>query len=113
MLNSEKKVTIELIENEMNNKIKDVLSNMTNPANCDDYSDTDRLFMMISSIIEQEIPQLKNNSLLFDLVSYSILEKMKTVQSVENVLSYMKETNVKTVEDVSFVNGEVRIKCLV
>ena len=113
MLNSEKKVTIELIENEMNNKIKDVLSNMTNPANCNDYSDTDRLLMMISSIIEQEIPQLKNNSLLFDLVSYSILEKMKTVQSVENVLSYMKETNVKTVEDVSFVNGEVRIKCLV
>ena len=113
MLNSEKKVTIELIENEMNNKMKDVLAHMTNPVACDDYSDTDRLLMMISSIIEQEIPQLKNNSLLFDLVSYSILEKMKTVQSVENVLSYMKETNVKTVEDVSFINGEVRIKCLV
>lgn len=113
MLNSEKKVTIELIEKEMNNKMREVLSNMTNPVNCDDYSDTDRLSMMISSIIEQEIPQLKNNSLLFDLVLYSILEKMKTVQSVENVLSYIKETNVKTVEDVSFVNGEVRIKCLV
>lgn len=113
MLNSEKKVTIELIENEMNNKMKEVLSNISNPINNDNYSDTDRLLMMISSIIEQEIPQLKNNSLLFDLVSYSILEKMKTVQSVENVLSYIKETNVKTVEDVSFVNGEVRIKCLI
>lgn len=113
MLNSEKKVTIELIEQEMNNKMREVLSNMTNPVNCNDYSDSDRLSMMISSIIEQEIPQLKNNSLLFDLVLYSILEKMKTVQSVENVLSYIKETNVKTVEDVSFVNGEVRIKCLV
>ena len=111
MFNSGKKVTIELIEKEMNNKMRDVLSNMSNPVTCDDYSDTDRLSMMISSIIEQEIPQLKNNSLLFDLVQYSILEKMKTVQSVENVLSYMKETNVKTVEDVSFVNGEVRIKC--
>lgn len=113
MLNSGKKVTIELIEQEMNNKMREVLSNMTNPVNCNDYSDSDRLSMMISSIIEQEIPQLKNNSLLFDLVLYSILEKMKTVQSVENVLSYIKETNVKTVEDVSFVNGEVRIKCLV
>ena len=113
MFNSGKKVTIELIEKEMNNKMKEVLSNMSNPVTCDDYSDTDRLSMMIASIIEQEIPQLKNNSLLFDLVLYSILEKMKTVQSVENVLSYIKETNVKTVEDVSFVNGEVRIKCLV
>lgn len=113
MLNSEKKVQIELIEEELNSKMKRVMSNMTAPTTCDDYSDTDRLLMMISSIIEQEIPQLKNNSLLFDLVSYSILEKMKTVQSVENVLSYMKETNVKTVEDVSFVNGEVRIKCLI
>ena len=37
MLNSEKKVTIELIENEMNNKIKDVLSNMTNPADFKHY----------------------------------------------------------------------------
>ena len=107
MLNSEKKVTIELIENEKNKKT----SKTTNPIIHNNSSNADKLLEMIATIIEEEFPRLKNNSLLFDLVSYSVLEKMKTVQSVENVLSYIKETNAKTIEDVSFSKGEVCIKC--
>ena len=83
---------------------------MTNPIS-DSYSDTDKISLMIAKILHEELPMLENNSLLKDLVMYSLLEKMKTVQSVENVLSYIKENNAKQVHDVSFKNGEVRIKC--
>ena len=67
--------------------------------------------MLVSRVLEEELPQLKNNSLLYDLVLYTLLEKMNTVQSVENVLSYIKGNNAREVKDVSFKNGEVRIKC--
>lgn len=107
MFNTEKKVTIELIGNEK----KKEFANMTNPANYDDASESDKLLNMISTILEQEIPRLKKNSVLFNLIKYSVLEKVKTVQSVENVLSYIKETDAKIIEDVSFAKGEVRIKC--
>lgn len=107
MLNYGQKVTIELIGNEK----KKEFVNVTNPMINDDNSNTDKLLVMISNILEQEIPRLKNNPLLFNLVKYSVLEKLNTVQSVENVLSYIKETNAKTIEDVSFEKGEVRIKC--
>ena len=112
MLNSEKKVTIEWIakrnnENETENCSK---STVSNPIT-DSYSDTDKLSLMIAKILHEELPMLEGNSLLKDLVMYSLLEKMKTVQSVENVLSYIKENNAKQVHDVSFKNGEVRIKC--
>lgn len=107
MLNSEKKVTIELMDQ---GKRKLVSENVSNPIT-GDISDTDKISLMIVKVIHEEFPMIKDNSLLFDLVLYSILEKVKTVQSVENVLSYIKETNAKMVKDVSFINGEVHIKC--
>ncbi len=110
MLNSEKKVRIEWINYTNNEQEQEKISNMTNPIT-DNYTDTDKLSLMISKILHEEFPMIKNNSLLFDLVRYTILEKMKTVQTVENVLSYIKEANGKTVQDVSFKNGEVCIKC--
>ena len=105
MLSSEKKVTIEWI-----NKMDESKSNMSNPFKRN-LNDKNKLSIMVSQILSEEIPQLKNNSLLHDLVLYSLLEKMNTVQTIENVLSYIKESDAKAVQDVSFRNGEIRIKC--
>lgn len=105
MLNSEKKVTIEWI-----NKKDSFSANMSNPITCS-YADSNKLEIMVSQILNEEIPQLKDNSLLHDLVVYSLLEKMNTVQTIENVLSYIKGSNAKMVQDVSFKKGEIRIKC--
>lgn len=108
MLNQEKKVTIELVNE--NGEMTRENTKMSCPIT-DRFSDSDKLSLMIAKILHEELPMLKNNSLLYNLVLYSISEKMKTVQTVENVLSCIKEANAKTVEDVSFKNGEVCIKC--
>lgn len=107
MLNSEKKVTIEW-ENENNVSS----TNTSNPITCN-RSDSNKKKMMISQILSEEIPQIRTNSLLHEIVVYSLLEKMNTVQNIENVLSYIKGNDAKTVQDVSFKNGEIRIKCSV
>ncbi len=106
MLNSHKKVTIEWSTEERHEKN----NRMSNPIRRN-YSDTDKLSMMVSKVLQEELPQLKNNSLLYDLVLYTLLEKMNTVQTVENVLSYIKGSDAREVKDVSFKNGEVLIKC--
>ena len=108
MLNPEKKVTIELVKENGSTQRENTL--MSCPIG-NNFSDSDKLSLMISRILHEELPMLKDNSLLFNLVLYSVSEKLKTVQTVENVLSCIKETNAKTVEDVSFKNGEVCIKC--
>ena len=77
------------------------------------YIDTTKISGMISAAIEEEMPFLKNNSLLFDLVSYTVLEDLKTVQSVKNVLSCIKKANAKKVKEVFFKNGEISIQCLI
>ena len=114
MLNSEKKVTVEWLCNVKGNDEGNAKvcgkTTMSNPIT-NSYSDTDKISLMVTKILHEELPMLEHNSLLKDLVMYSLLEKMKTVQSVENVLSYIKENNAQQVHDVSFKNGEVRIKC--
>lgn len=107
MYNQEKKVTIEWVAE---GKTVGTQSKVSNPI-----SETNRvsnsLPAMVSKILQEEIPMLRDNSLLYNLVLYTLTEKMKTVQTVENVLSYIKGSNAKTVQDVSFKNGEVYIKC--
>lgn len=107
MYNSEKKVTIEWMNNG-----NESLNKVSNPIS-DGYTNYDKISIMVSKILQEEIPQLKNNQLLYDLVLYSIIEKMNTVQTVGNVLSYIKECHARGVHDVSITNGEVLIKCLV
>ncbi len=109
MITQERKVTLELIsENE---------TCMTSPinknSNTEKYAEceTGLVSEMVTTILDNELPMLKNNSLLHDLVLYTVLEKMNTVQNVKNVLSYIKDNRVKEVRDVYFRNGEVRIKC--
>ncbi len=107
MLKPGRKVTVAVMEKGNQEFLETSISNPITG----EFSDTDKLSFMIVKVIHEEFPMIKDNSLLFDLVLYSILEKLKTVQSVKNVLSYIKETNVKMVQDVSFKNGEVLIKC--
>lgn len=106
MYNSKKTVTVEWMETTKEKKSLKV----SNPITSND-SETEKLSKMIKSVLDVELPMLKNNALLHELVLYTLLDKMKTVQTVENVLSYIKENNVKKVQDVSFKNGEIRIKC--
>lgn len=105
MLNSEKKVTIECTNGNFS-------SGMTNPLNTN-YSQNDKIALMVAQILHDEIPSLKENSLLYNLVLHTITEKMKTVQTVENVLSYIRSSNAKNVEEICIDNGEIRIKCSV
>lgn len=106
MFKNDKKVTIEWInghEESYSNKV------MSNPISM--KSTTNNLSTMVATILDEELPMLKNNSLLHGLVMYTVMEKLTTVQTVENVLSYIKDNNGKKVHDISFKNGEVRIKC--
>ena len=102
MQTTKKKITIECIEN----------GKAINPI-FENYSQTDKIQIMVKKILQEKIPRLKDNSLLYNLVLYTLTEKMKTVQSVENVLSYIKDNKLKKVEDVLIKNGEIRIKCSV
>jgi len=69
------------------------------------------LSKIIDSIIKKEFPMLKNTAMLHDMVLYSIKEKMNTIQTMQNVLSYIKESDVKNVDEISFNNGDINIKC--
>ncbi len=110
MLEKNQKVKVEFIGKEKDTTLNDVSKNVTNPiTNLSD--DTDKIKTMVTGILDKELPLLKNNTLLHELVLYTVMEKVKTVQTVENVLSYIKEKNVKEINDVRFENGEVCIKC--
>lgn len=109
MLNENKKVKFEFV-NTTKKTGKEVCMNMTNPRSCS-IKDTEKLSYMVQTILEQELPMLKNNAFLHDLVLYTLLEKVKTVQTVKNVLSYIKESDTKQINDVRFQNGEIYIEC--
>ena len=67
----------------------------------------------VDSIIADEFPRMRNNSLLRSFVIESLLDSMGTVQSIQNVLLYSKENSVKSIDDVFFKDGDVHIKCSV
>lgn len=111
MYQSDKKVTIEWT-NFTDNKNKPAYStsfSMSNPINR--TQESDKISSMVNTILNEEFPELINNSLIHDLVLYNVLQKVNTVQTVENVLSCMKTNRAKKINDVYFKNGEVRIKC--
>lgn len=107
MLSEDKKVKLEFV----GKTDKNVYLNMTSPQKCS-IKDTDKLSDMVKMVLEKELPMLKNNTFLHDLVLYTLLDKVKTVQTVKNVLSYIKESDTKQIKDVRFQNGEVCIECL-
>ncbi len=110
MNNKEKTITVEWIYETKKDERKLLNNRISNPI-VNNYSESDKLSTMICNILNEEFPHLRNNSLLHDIVLYNLVEKIKTVQSVENVLSYIKSNNAKQIQDISFNNGDVRIKC--
>ena len=62
----------------------------------------------ISETINMTNPIKNSTANISDMVQKILV---KTVQTVENVLSYIKGKNVKEIRDVRFKNGEIYIKC--
>ena len=91
-------------ENTESNYLKKNLgfSTVTNPLNNKKSSSILNLYEMIEEIIKAEFPSLKNTNLLTDLTLYSMIDKIQTVQTIENVLSCITHTD-KLVNE----NGEV------
>lgn len=110
MYTTEQKITVEWKSENKNSNKENKYCLVSNPLT-NSNSEFDKLSSMIITILNKEFPKLKNNSLLQNIVLYSLLDKMKTVQSIENVLSYIKSNNLSQVKDISFKNGEVYIKC--
>lgn len=112
MVSENPKVTLEFIGNTEGKGMKEetVSISMTNPI-YNNSVDENKISNMVTTILDKEFPKLKNNSLLHYLVLYTVMEKEKTVQTVENVLSYIKKKNAKEINDVHFENGEICIKC--
>ncbi len=112
MLVEEKYENLELVKNKVSEKL--VLINMplstTNPIMYKPEIQ-DKLSVMVKEILDKELPDYKNNSLLHDLVLYNLYEKVRTVQTYENVLSYIKTQNVKEVKNVCFRDGEGCLEC--
>ena len=105
MVNSHQRINIEWINRDSNKAC------VTNPVINQQSLNDKRYYEMLSEILSHELPMIKKNSSLFNIILYLVSEKMCTVQNVKNVLSYIKEHDCKEVNDVSFKNGDVYIKC--
>ena len=124
MLNSKRKINLETVyddkkkslvsmEYSVSKPMEEYLSDTTiNPVDAYHQS-RDYVEMMVDSIIAEEFPRMKNNSLLRSIVIESLLDNMGTIQSIKNVLLYTKENSVKSIDDVFFKDGDVHIKCSV
>lgn len=49
----------------------------------------------------------------YEVLKQILIDKLCTMQSIKNVLSYKKENGIKEIHDVNFNNGEVELTCLV
>ncbi len=124
MLNSKRKINLETVYDENKKNLVSMEYSVSKPMEqylsedvlnpVDAYhQSTDYVETLVDSIIAEEFPKMKNNSLLRNLVIESVLNNMGTVQSIKNVLLYTKENSVKSIDDVFFKDGDVHIKCSV
>ncbi len=125
MLNSKRKINLETVYDEKKKNLVSMEYSVSKPMEqylsedtplnpVDAYhQSTDYVETLVDSIIAEEFPRMKNNSLLRNLVLESLLENMGTVQSIKNVLLYTKENSVKSIDDVFFKDGDVHIRCSV
>lgn len=72
-----------------------------------------KLKEVATNILNEEFPGWIEHSNLYDLLIHVLTNRLCTMQSIKNVLSYKKELNIKQIQDVSFNNGEVQLKCLI
>lgn len=66
---------------------------------------------MVNNILDNELPMISKNSLWHEMIKYTVIQKVTTVQNVKNVLSCIKKHGAKKVYDINFTNGEVCVKC--
>ncbi len=87
-----------------------LISFASNPIE-ENSTELKKLSDLIYKIINDEFPFFKNKDMLCNLVLYSLVQKVNTIQTMENVLSYIKEAKIKQINDISFKNGDINIKC--
>ncbi len=73
----------------------------------------DRISSIVNSVLENEFTSKIKENMYYDLIIYGLTNRLATMQSIKNVLSYKKENNIKEIKDISFNNGEVLLKCLI
>ncbi len=64
-------------------------------------------------ILKEEFPEWIENTEIYNLLVYVLTNRLCTMQSIKNVLSYKKEKNIGQIKDVYFNNGEVQLTCLI
>ena len=109
MVNSHQRINIEWINRDSNKAC------VTNPVINQQSLNDKRYYEMLYEILSHELPMIKKNSSLKKEYGEDWLNHRDGLpggsQYVEYVLSYIKEHDCKEVNDVSFKNGEVYIKC--
>lgn len=68
---------------------------------------------LATTILKNEFSDKIKDIAFYELLIYVLTNRLCTMQSIKNVLSYKKEKNIKEIKDVRFNNGEVQLTCLI
>lgn len=68
---------------------------------------------LATTILKNEFTDRIKDVAFYELLIYILTNRLCTMQSIKNVLSYKKEKNIKQIKDVCFNNGEVQLTCLI
>lgn len=72
-----------------------------------------KIAKIVTTILENEFTDKIKDVAFYELLIYVLTNRLCTMQSIKNVLSYKKEKNIKQIKDVCFNNGEVQLTCLI
>lgn len=72
-----------------------------------------RIAELATTILQNEFSDKIKDVAFYELLIYVLTNRLCTMQSIKNVLSYKKEKNIKEIKDVCFNNGEVQLTCLI
>ncbi len=72
-----------------------------------------RMAKIVKDILKDEFSSKIEKSTLYELLIYVLTNRLCTMQSIKNVLSYKKERNILEIKEVKFKSGEVELKCLI
>ncbi len=66
----------------------------------------------VKRILKVEFPDWIEESEIYNLLVYVLTNRLCTMQSIKNVLSYKKQKKIRQIKDVNFNKGEVQLTCL-
>lgn len=72
-----------------------------------------KIAKIVTTILENEFSDKIKDVAFYELLIYVLTNRLCTMQSIKNVLSYKKKKNIKQIKDVCFNNGEVQLTCLI